>query len=177
MRRMFVSMVVLVGTLLCSGNSAWAQEPVSPGKEHAELKKMEGVWDAVVRTPDGSESKGVSEYKMKCGDLWLVSSFEGNIGGQKFSGQGFDGYDPEKKHYTSVWVDSMSATPLMLTGTKDATGKILTMTGEGPGPDGPMKYKMVTTTESADKHTFQMFLAMPQGETEMMTIAYTRRKK
>lgn len=177
MRRVITSFTVLLAALFISNLTSVAQEPQKPGKEHEELKAMEGVWDAVVKMSDGSESKAVAEYKMVCEGMWLSSSFVGEISGQKFSGRGLDGYDPAKKQYTAVWCDSMSATPLMMTGTKDATGKVLTMTGEGAGPDGPMKFKGVTTEVSPDKQTFKMSMDLPTGEMEMMAITYTRRKK
>ena len=173
MRRVIISLTVLLAALFLSNLSSYAQEPQKPGKEHEELAKMEGTWDAIVKMSDGSESKAVAEYKMACEGMWLASSFVGEIGGQKFSGRGLDGYDPVKKEYTAVWCDSMTATPLMMTGTKDASGKVLTMTGDGGG----MKFKAVTTEVSADKQIFKMSMDMPTGEVEMMTITYTRRKK
>ena len=173
MRRILASLIFLSGALYVSHPAAVAQEPQKPGKEHAALMAMEGVWDAAVKSADGGESKGVAEYKMVCEGMWLSSSFVGEIGGQKFSGHGMDGYDPVQKQYTGVWVDSMSATPLILTGTKDASGKVLTMKGEGGG----MKYKAVTTEVSRDKQLFTMSFVMPEGDVELMTITYTRRKK
>ena len=173
MHRVITSFTVLLAALFISNLTSVAQEPQKPGKEHEELAKMEGTWDAAVKMSDGSESKAVAEYKMVCEGMWLSSSFVGDIGGQKFSGQGLDGYDPVKKEYTAVWCDSMTATPLMMTGTKDASGKVLTMTGDGGG----MKFKGVTTEVSPDKQTFKMSMDMPTGEIEMMTITYTRRKK
>ena len=169
MRRVFASFVVFSAALFVSNLPCVAQEPQRPGKEHEELAKMEGTWDAVVKTTDGGESKGVAEYKMVCEGMWLSSSFVGDFGGQKFSGQGLDGYDPAKKQYSGVWCDSMTATPLVMTGTKDASGKVLTMTGESGGT----KFKAVTTEESRDKQIFKMFM----DESELMTITYTRRKK
>jgi isopentenyldiphosphate isomerase len=89
-----------------------------------------------------------------------------------------DTYDPEKKKYVSVWVDSMSARPLLLEGTYDKEKKTMTMTGEAPGPDGnPAKHKMVTHTPDNDHQTFTMYMVGPDGqETKVMTIEYTRKK-
>ena len=157
--------------------SGIAQEPQTPGKEHEELQTMVGTWDATVKTPDGSESKGVAVYSMACNGMWLESDFNSDFGGAKFSGKGMDSYDSSRKLYTACWVDSMSASPLLMTGTKDDTGKVLTMTGEQAGPDGGMKFKAVTTTVSDDKFSFTMFMDAGGGESEMMTITYVRRKK
>lgn len=154
-----------------------AQELPQPGPEHALLRKMEGTWTAAIKSM-GSESSGTQTSKMECGGLWLSTDFQADFGGMKFHGRGFDGYDPAAKKYVSVWVDSMSTTPLRLEGTFDAAGKTLTMKGEGVGPDGkPVKYQNVTKIEDDDHHTFVMSVVGADGAaTEMMTIRYQRKK-
>ena len=84
----------------------------------------------------GGESKGVMTYTMGVGDLWLLSSFEGEFGGQKFSGKGFDSFYQHKKKYVGIWVDNMVTAPLVMEGSFDAAKKAMTMTGESTGPDG-----------------------------------------
>jgi hypothetical protein len=153
------------------------QEPPQPGPEHRKLKELEGTWDAVMKM-GSEESKAVATYKMDLGGLWLVSDFQGEVAGQKFSGKGLDGYDPIRKKYIGMWVDSMSTSPVTSEGTYDSEGRVLTMIGEGPGPDRqPTKYK--TTTEHKDKDTmlFTMYGTGPDGqEGAMFTITYKRRK-
>jgi hypothetical protein len=158
--------------------SVWSQDAATPGPEHKMLKELEGTWDATIKTEGGPSSKGVAVYKMECGDLWLVSDFNGSFGEMKFQGRGLDGYDPEKKKFIAVWIDSMTASPMIFEGTYDAKTKTQTMLGEGKGPDGkPAKYKNVTTTPDKDHQTFKMYLIGPDGKDNlMMTIDYTRRK-
>jgi hypothetical protein len=156
--------------------AANAQGP-QPGPEHQRLKELEGTWDAVVKLAEG-ESKGTMTYKIDLGGMWLTSEFRGELAGTKFHGKGFDGYDPIKKKYVGIWVDSMSSSPVVTEGTFDKEGKVLTMTGEGPGPDGsPMKYKLTTEHKTKDLLVFTMFAPGPDGkDMAMMTITYTRRK-
>jgi hypothetical protein len=160
--------------------SATAQEPglPKPGPEHARLKALEGTWDAVTTMSDGKKSKGEMSYRMECGGLWLASDFKGELAGEKFHGKGFDGYDPAKKKYVAVWVDTMLTTPLFMEGTYDPATKAMTHIGEGPGPDGKTsKMKCVTKTPDNDHQTFEMYMPGPDGkEMKMMTIEYTRRK-
>lgn len=174
MRRVFFSCAVVV-SLISTSAGLLAQAPQSPGKEHEELKSMEGVWDAVMKMPDGSEVKAESEFKMTCEGMWLASDFRGDFGGLKFHGKGLDGYDSAKKQYVSVWVDSMSGSPMVMKGKKE--GKVTTMTGEGPGPAGDTKYKTVSTQDSSDKMSFQMFMTADGTDVEVMSVTYTRRKK
>src|SRR5688572_27736968 len=75
-----------------------AQEGAKPGPEHEQLKKLEGTWDTVMKFGP-MESKGTCVYKMELGGLWLSATFEGNIGGEKFTGKGYDTYDAAKKKY------------------------------------------------------------------------------
>ncbi len=174
MQRVFFSCAVVVSLILTSASLS-AQSPQSPGKEHEELKVLEGVWDAAMKMADGSEVAAQSEYKMSCEGMWLTSDFRGDFGGMKFHGKGLDGYDSAKKQYVSIWVDSMSGSPMVMTGKKD--GKVTTMTGEGPGPAGSAKYKTVSTQDSNDKMSFQMFTTTDGKDVEVMSITYTRRKK
>ena len=156
---------------------ALAQEAPKPGPEHEKLKELVGTWDAVVKFGD-QESKGTMKWKMDLGGLWLVSEFEGEFAGGKFTGKGFDSYDPIKKKYVGVWFDSMSTSPMVSEGTYDKDGKVITMTGEGPGQDGkPTKHKMTSDRKDKDTVVFTMFGPGPDGkEGPMMSITYKRRK-
>jgi Protein of unknown function (DUF1579) len=173
-RRMFVVCAVA----LWLAPLARAQEPPKPGPEHERLKQAEGVWEATVKMGD-QESKGTMVYQMGLGGLWLTSRFEGDFGGMKFQGRGLETYDPAKKKYISVWADSFSTSPMITEGTYDKESKTVTMTGEGPGPEGkPVKYK--STLEHKDKDT--MVFNMYAGDTgdkdkPMLTITYKRSTK
>ncbi len=71
----------------------------------------------------------------------------------------------------------MSTSPVITEGTYDKDGKMLTMTGEGPGLDGkPMKYKLTTEHKDKDSMFFTMYGPGPDGkEGPMFTITYKRR--
>jgi Protein of unknown function (DUF1579) len=154
--------------------AASAQQPPKPGPEHEVLKKHVGTWDATMKM-EGMESKGVATYKMDLGELWLVSTFEGDFGGMKFSGRGLDTYDPAKKKYVGLWVDSMSTSPMLMEGTYDKEKKTMTMTGEGPGMDGkPTKFKAVSVMPDDDTINFNMY--MGDAPQPAFTILYKRKK-
>ena len=171
-------LLVTGAALLLYLPAALAQPPApKPGPEHDFLKKMVGTWDATVKF-SGGESKATATYKMDLGGLWLVTDFLGEFGGQRFQGKGLDGYDPIKKKYVSVWVDSKAASPMVSEGTLDKQGKVLTMIGEGPGMDGPKtKYKSVL--ENKDDNTMVMTMSTAGKDDKgqvMMTITYKRKK-
>jgi hypothetical protein len=154
--------------------STRAQEPVKPGPEHAELKKLEGVWDTTMKM-GGMESKGTATYKMDLGGLWLLSQFEGSIGGQKFSGRGADSYDPAKKKFVGLWIDSMSASIMTMEGTHDPKTKTMTMFGDGPDMTGKtVKHK--TVSHMPDDNTINFGMYVGDAKEPIFTILYKRRK-
>jgi Protein of unknown function (DUF1579) len=154
--------------------SARAQEPPKPGREHAELKKLEGVWDTTMKMA-GQETKGTATYKMDLGGLWLVSHFEGSFGGMKFSGRGYDSYDAGKKKYVGVWFDSMTTTPMVMEGTLDPATKTMTMVGEGPGMDRKI-VKHKTVSKMVDDDTMQFGMYVGDAKEPAFTILYKRKK-
>jgi hypothetical protein len=154
-------------------SAARAQEPAKPGPEHEGLKKYVGTWDATMKMM-GAESKCTAVYKMDLGGLWLASTFDGEVFGAKFQGKGMDTYDAAKKKYVALWCDSMSTSPMVMEGTMDDK-KVLTMTGESPGPDGkPQKTKSVTEWKSDDHFVFHMY--MGDAKEPAFTIEYKRKK-
>lgn len=152
-------------------------EVPKPGPEHEALKQLVGTWEATVKM-GGMESKGTMTYKMDLGGLWLVSDFQGEFGGMKFQGKGLETYDPVKKKYFAIWVDAWSTAPMITEGTRDKSGKVLTMTGEGPGQDGkPAKYKTVTEMKDKDHMHFTLFAQGADGKDQtVLTITYKRQK-
>ncbi|MFT4513881.1 MAG: hypothetical protein ACI89X_002549 [Planctomycetota bacterium] len=159
-----------------------AQMP-QPTAEHQKLAELVGVWDATLNYMgmDGkpATSKGTSIRKRPMGGFWVVDKFQADMMGQKFSGLGATGYDPIKKKYVGTWIDSMTPSLMVTEGGFDKTGKVLTMSGMGPGFDGkPVKHRTVTTIKDKNTNVFQMFVPGPDGkETTMMTITYKRRIK
>lgn len=170
--------ILLVTALCCFGVTAFAQEPQTPGPEHARLEKMVGTWDTVMEM-GGQKSKGTATYKSICGGMWIASDFESELAGVPFQGHGMDGYDQMKKKHVGYWFDSMTSTPMSMEGNFDADDKVLTMTGTSPGPDGkPQKFRTTTEMQGTDRMTFKMYMiTVEAGKEELaFTIEYTRRK-
>lgn len=173
----------LLATLLClfTALPLLAQDMPKPGEQHQKLALQAGTWDAVLEGvgPDGkpSTSKGVSEMKMTLGGWWLVDDFTAEMMGMPFQGHGMTGYDPNKGKYVQSWADSMSPMLMVLEGNFDKDGKVLTMTGMGPGMDGkPAQYRNVTTWKDSNTFVYEIFVTGADGsEAPMLKITYTRR--
>ena len=169
----------LLAVVLAFGTAtlvARAQEPPKPGPEHEKFKEMVGEWDCTVKMGP-MEAKATAQYKLDFGGFYLIEQFEGDFGGMKFKGRGQTGYCPIRQKYFTTWIDSMSPSPMVLTGNFDKEGKTLTEEGEGPNPQGKMaKFKNVGTMTDKDTMEFTMFEIKDGKEEKMMSITYKRKK-
>src|SRR5438132_12172911 len=153
--RTVLSLAVVLVLLACA---APAQEPVKPGPEHKKLHAMVGIWDATIHSKEG-DSKGTMTYKMGLGGLWLLESFESDFGGMKFEGRGATSYDPAKKKYVNVWIDSMSASPMISEGIYDSQGR---MVMKGEMPQGGKTTTVTMTSEMKDNDNMVFTMTSPK---------------
>jgi hypothetical protein len=167
--------VLAVVAALIGGPAARAQEaPPKPGPEFKILQAQVGTWETTLKS-GGQEFKGTMTYKMELGGLWLVGSLESDLGGQKFFGKGLDTYDAKKKKYVGYWFDSMGTTALMMEGSFDKAKKTVTMSGEGPGPDGKTTtWRSVSRFPNND--TIEQSMYVGNGADPMFTVTYRRKK-
>ena len=124
-------------------------------------------------------SKGV-ERNRPLGDLWVLSTFEGAVGEQKFTGHSQMGYDPLKKKFVGTWIDTLTPHISPMEGTYDEATQELTMimTGIDPATSQEVKSKSVSKSIDKDTRVFTMFMETPgvgDGWTKSMEISYKRR--
>jgi hypothetical protein len=157
--------------------AATAQQPeVKPGPEHEFLKEGEGKWDAVAKS-QGKESKGTLSCKMDLNGLWMLEHYQGEVAGIKFSGRGATSYDPAKKKYVNVWIDSMVTSPMISEGTFDKEKKTLTLVGSMPTTEGKtIKSTITIVYKNSNTKTLTLKGAAEGKEFEMVEITYTRAK-
>ena len=155
--------------------------PPRPAPQHQELAKRVGTWDAVVESymepgAPPQTSPGSETNTMDSSGLWLLTEFKGQFMDQPFEGHGITGFDPAKKKYVGVWVDSYGTRMMTTEGTGDASGRI-TMFGEAPGMDGKMeRWKMVTESKADGTCIMTMTRKGPDGkDVPWVRITYTKR--
>lgn len=179
MTRIRSALAVCITGLLLVPATAQQPEMPKPGPEHAKFKDLAGTWEATMDM-GGQKSTGTMNYKVEMGGFYLVSDFKGEFGGMKFEGKGIDTYDPMKKKYVGIWADNMAPGIMMMEGNYDASGKKLTMVGDGPSPEGngkTVKYKNVTEMKDKDTIVMAMSTPGPDGKDQVMfTITYKRKK-
>lgn len=161
-----------------------AMKAPMPGPHHAAIKKLEGTWDATVKsqmdpTAPAQESKGVVTCKVACNGLWCIDEYKGDMAGQPFEGHGLAGYDSTKKKHVRVWINSMQDFIMTSEGECDGTCKKETSWAEATNPETGKKdrYKEIREWKDADNRVFTMSTIGADGkETTVLTINYKRRK-
>jgi hypothetical protein len=157
----------------------------TPGKNHELLKKFTGDWNVDLKMwtkPEAEPmtSKGTMMNELIFDGRYVKCRFESTMMDMKFSGLEIVGYDLFRNKYVTFWIDSMSTAFLFTSGTLDASGKVLTDTGEYPDPmtDGKtmQKVKNVTTFVEEGKLKFEMFMVMPDGK-EVKSMEYTATRR
>jgi hypothetical protein len=156
----------------------------TPGDAHKKLGAMAGTFNADVKMwmqpgapPAGGG--GLSENTWALDGRWLEQHFTGNFMGMPFSGVGFTGYDNIKKKYVGTWMDTMTTSMMISSGTANADGKSYTFTSSMDDPmtgkSSPVK-ETITVVDN-DHHTLEMWGPGPDGKMfKTMEIAYTRKK-
>ncbi len=156
----------------------------TPGDAHKKLGAMVGTFNTSVKMwmkagAPPTESAGVSESTWALDGRFVEEHATGSFMGMPFHGIGYTGYDNIKKKYVGTWMDNLSTSVAMSSGTADADGKSYTFTST---MDDPMTGKAVTVKEKVmvvddDHHVFEMWSPGPDGKMfKMMEITYSRKK-
>ncbi len=160
-------------------------ESGAPGAEHARFKGLVGKWNIVNKgwmKPDDKpmESKGIAKFKWILGGRFLEQKFIGDMGGQKFEGIGYLGYDKLKKQYENIWLDTMSTSIFLAPGQWDEASKTLKSEGTFSCPmTGKTDewFRSEWTLNSNDSQTFVMYGKDETGKAfKTMEMTYTRAK-
>jgi len=153
----------------------------SPGPQHERLAKMVGHWTTQTKmwmdpSKPPQESTGTMDSAMALGGRYLVSIHRGQMMGMAFEGHELDGYDNVSGRYVGAWIDNMGTGVMSLTGDLDASGKVMTMTGEivDPLTHKKMTYKGVST--HVDDDTFRYDSYMVDGGKEVKVMEMTGKR-
>jgi hypothetical protein len=174
MQKSYGSWVVGAAVLLTAAAARADSPDAKSGAAVGHLKEMVGTWEATVEIAGAQPSKGTMVYKLEMNSQWLVGRFTGDFGGMPFSGMGLDTYEPNLKKYVSVWVDSMSHSPLVMRGDYDEATHTVAMTGKGPDQSGKM-VEMKSTLKIDGKDGMTFTLTNQENPRDTLTIRYKRK--
>lgn len=184
MTRFIIGVVIVSLAVAFGGRAAEPLKMPEPVKEHAWLQQFVGEWEyeAEMTMQPGEppmRSKG-TESTRAIGGFWILGENKGIFFEKPFTGILTLGYDPESKKFIGTWVDSVGSYLWRYEGTLDESGKILTLTSEGPCPAKPGQLvKVKETLEVIDKD-HKVFTSRMQGDdgtwNTMGKIDYRRTK-
>jgi hypothetical protein len=156
-----------------------------PQQEHEWLQQLVGEWDfegECMMGPDQPPMKNTGTCTTRSlGGLWFLCEGSGEMpGGGMMNSIITLGYDPQKQRYVGNFIASMMTHMWLYEGTRDASGKVLTLDTEGPSMtgDGTMaSYQDIVTIESKDHWILSSRAKGPDGQwMNFMTAHYRRRK-
>jgi len=157
----------------------------APGPEHDRLKPFEGTFRAEVKIwmgpGDPMESTGTMINAFDLGGRFLRQDYQRDATAgphANFEGRGFWGFNSVSKLYEGFWIDTTSTIMQTESGTLDDSGKVWTMTGEMPDPQGgpAIVKRSVITLQDDDHHKMEMFFVKDGQELKGLEIHYTRVK-
>lgn len=172
--------VALGLVLSCAAGFAQAAGPQA-GKGAQDLQKYSGTWDikAVIRSSksaDPVEISGIAEKKV-VGDRWIISNFQADFFGVKFSGQDFLGYDENAGSWRAVWVDSMNDRSIEYTGAgKNADDLVMQGRNKDPASGNWIVEKRTDVWRGVDEFDTNFVIVLPDGsEYQSLSIRHKRR--
>lgn len=158
---------------------------VEPRKEHKWLQQLVGEWTSEADCSMGPGQPATTNYGTErvrmVGDLWMVGEGQGEMpGGGTATMIMTLGYDTKKEKYLGTWIGSMMTYMWHYDGEMDASGRILTLSAEGPSMagDGTMaKYQDIIEIKNKDHRTLSSRVLGPDGTWNHFMTAHYRRKK
>jgi len=161
---------------------AWAKY-ASPGENHKLMEPIIGKWSAVTTAwmapgAPPAQGSGTAENAWVLEGRFVQQMFQGEFMGQKYTGLGFTGYDVYRKEFIGSWMDTMGTMMMILSGTADASGKVINMSSEIDDvmSGKRIKVRSVVRIVDANRHIYEMYGPDPAGkEFKTMEIVYTRK--
>ena len=153
----------------------------APSEGHQLLEGLVGTWAAetsMLMSPTGEPevSAGTLVNELVLGGRFIQSSYSGTANGMPFEGIGFTGFNNSTGGYEGFWIDNFGTLLSPIShGSYDPETRALTMERTLNDPNfGIVTMRDVTTIESENVHTLEMFSPGPEGEYRNLKIVYTR---
>ncbi len=164
---------------LCAGMSS------PPQKEHEWLQRLVGDWtfesSCVDESGSATQKFHGSEKVKSIGGFWIIGEGEGDSpGGGTAKMMITLGFDPKQNRFVGTWLGSMMAYLWHYEGQLDESGRILTLSADGPSFTDPAKlakYEDVIEMVSDEHRILTSRTLGDDGKwTQFMTAHYRRTK-
>jgi len=155
---------------------------MAPGKEHKKLTLENGIWHNEMtfwHDPKSKPTKAMTtaEAKMIFDGRYQETYYKGVVMGMPFEGKNTLAFDNATKEYIATWIDNMGTGIIVMRGTADKTGKIITLKGEVVNPaDGKTNpCREVFTVLGDNVRKLEMFDTKDGKEWKSMEILMKRK--
>jgi hypothetical protein len=146
------------------------------------LERTSGHWNTTVRIWTSEkdtaavESKGRCDAYMRLGGRVQMQRDSTRIGSKVYEDLALLSYDPEKHQFVVAWTDAINPGMLMLTGTLNDSGNILTLHGERENAKGAKtNVEMIYSMTDGSHMTLEIWETPASGKKRMtMEIIYRR---
>lgn len=156
-----------------------------PGPEHVRMSAWTGEFTSAAKMwpapgMDPITWTGTLKSKLDFNGFFYVGEDNAEMMGAQFLGRMTIGFDPMKKKYVGVWIDSMGPFSTVTEGDWDEASKSLNLVGDMldiATSAKNVKTRFVTKMVDQRTQTFHLFQPGPDGkEAKIMEITYTRTK-
>lgn len=159
-------------------------EYATPGENHKILQALVGEWDYELKfwhAPDSEPqvSNGTTTIKSIMDGRFLKQKASAEMDGQPFEGMGIMGYNNEKQHYESVWIDNMGTGMMTSSGKYDSETNTIKEEGTYtcPQTNGDKSFSAITKFVDDNTFTYEWFTDDMEGNRyRAMEIVHTKMK-
>lgn len=149
---------------------------------HESMAKCDGEWNEEItfwmdeKAPPMKMSATCTN-KMVLGGRYQQSVTNGSMMGMPFEGISTLAYDNFKKMYYTTWIDNMGTGLMYMSGTSDASGKVITFTGTqfDPLAGKDLDARQVFTMIDDNNQMMEMYITKDGKEMKTMEIKFTRK--
>jgi len=123
------------------------------------------------------ESTGKARHSAFLSGRFIKTTYEGDLAGQPFRGEGTIAYDNFKNKYVETWMDNFGTMTLYSTGECDGQGGVRIMRGDVDDllAGKPSWFRSVYRFDGPDRYALEMYGPGPDGkEFRMFEIVHTR---
>lgn len=172
---------LVIAVLGCLLAVVGAQE-AKPGPEHALLKRFEGDWKVecqltLAQVEERIVYDGTYVAKVELGGFFLIGEFKTKAGGKPIVGRGTTGFDPTKKEYVGVWIESNKPVMTAIRGNWDEKKEVYTETMTMP-LEGGKTLTMQSITRFKGKDVMMTTVTWKEpGEEKASKLEMTFRRK
>lgn len=163
------------------GKDAPAMPPMGPPEEMKQVAGLVGDWTYTMKMKmdpkdtNWMETNGTANYALAVGGAALNMTTESSMMGMKYIGASCMCYDRETKKWQTSWIDNMSGSLTLYTGTRTDNSSVFE--GQEMYMGKPLTQRISTANQTPTSFDWKGEMSMDGGKTWMVwgTAKYTKK--